>query len=189
MDVRFVARGCGATRTWPRRRASFTSWPANCIFGEGDDELSSACPPADRAQDPALAESCTGGFIANRITNVPGASVVFLAGLVTYSNAAKAHFLGVRAETLAAHGAVSEPVAREMAEGAARNRRGLRLAVTASQVQVAARRRSRWAPSSSPWPPRAGTKVINPVNRYDRETFKFLTCLQALELLRRAMRA
>ena len=66
----------------------------------------------------ALAESCTGGFIAHRITNVPGASAVLLAGLVTYSNAAKQKFLGVRAETLDGHGAVSKPVAREMAEGA-----------------------------------------------------------------------
>ena len=66
----------------------------------------------------ALAESCTGGFIANRITNVPGASKIFLGGIVAYSNGAKEKFLGVRPETLKKHGAVSEAVAREMAEGA-----------------------------------------------------------------------
>jgi len=74
----------------------------------------------DRKQTLALAESCTGGYIAHRITNVPGASAVFSAGVVTYSNESKQRFLGVRAETLAANGAVSEPVAREMAEGARR---------------------------------------------------------------------
>jgi len=74
----------------------------------------------ERKQTLALAESCTGGYIAHRVTNVPGASAIFSAGLVTYSNEAKQRFLGVRAETLARHGAVSEPVAREMAEGARR---------------------------------------------------------------------
>ena len=59
----------------------------------------------------ALAESCTGGYIANGLTNVPGASAVLLAGLVTYSDTAKQTFLGVSAETLAAHGAVSAQTA------------------------------------------------------------------------------
>ncbi|WP_126977296.1 CinA family protein [Frigidibacter oleivorans] len=66
----------------------------------------------------ATAESCTGGMVAAAITDVAGSSDVFDRGFVTYSNAAKRAMLGVRAETLDAHGAVSEPVAREMAEGA-----------------------------------------------------------------------
>jgi nicotinamide-nucleotide amidase len=66
----------------------------------------------------ALAESCTGGFLAHRLTNVPGASEVFPAGYVTYANAVKTDAVGVPAEWIAAHGAVSEPVARAMAEGA-----------------------------------------------------------------------
>jgi nicotinamide-nucleotide amidase len=74
----------------------------------------------ERNKTLALAESCTGGYITHRITNVPGASAIFTAGLVTYSNAAKQRFLGVRPETLEKHGAVSEPVAHEMAEGARR---------------------------------------------------------------------
>lgn len=66
----------------------------------------------------ALAESCTGGMVAAAITSVAGSSDVFDRGFVTYSNAAKIDMLGVSAETLLAHGAVSEPVARKMAQGA-----------------------------------------------------------------------
>ncbi|WP_371224175.1 CinA family protein [Roseovarius sp. 2305UL8-3] len=69
----------------------------------------------------ATAESCTGGKIAAELTEIAGSSDVFLCGFVTYSNAAKMHMLGVQPETLDAHGAVSEEVAQEMAEGALGN--------------------------------------------------------------------
>lgn len=65
----------------------------------------------------ATAESCTGGLIAKRITDVSGSSAVFLGGCVTYANSAKESLIGVKHETLAAHGAVSEQVAIEMARG------------------------------------------------------------------------
>jgi nicotinamide-nucleotide amidase len=75
---------------------------------------------AERSETLAIAESCTGGFLAHRITNVAGASAVFLEGFVTYANAAKERSLGVNSADLATHGAVSEGVARAMAEGARR---------------------------------------------------------------------
>ena len=66
----------------------------------------------------ATAESCTGGMVAVALTDIAGSSDVFDRGFVTYSNAAKSDMLGVSPATLAAHGAVSEPVAAEMASGA-----------------------------------------------------------------------
>ncbi|MBQ8493204.1 MAG: competence/damage-inducible protein A [Alistipes sp.] len=68
----------------------------------------------------AVAESCTGGTIASKFTAMPGASEYFMAGIVAYSNDIKRAVLGVSEESLAQHGAVSEQVAREMAEGARR---------------------------------------------------------------------
>ncbi|GAB4262512.1 MAG: CinA family protein [Deferrisomatales bacterium] len=65
----------------------------------------------------AVAESCTGGLVAHRITEVPGSSAYFDRGLVVYSNRAKTELLGVAPSVLAAHGAVSEACARAMLEG------------------------------------------------------------------------
>jgi nicotinamide-nucleotide amidase len=65
----------------------------------------------------ATAESCTGGWIAKSITDIPGSSAVFAYGVVSYSNGAKESFLGVKNATLEEHGAVSERVVEEMADG------------------------------------------------------------------------
>lgn len=79
----------------------------------------------------ATVESCTGGLVAGAITGIPGSSAALDRGFVTYSNEAKTEMVGVPAELIAAHGAVSEPVARAMAEGALlRSRAGLAVSVT-----------------------------------------------------------
>jgi nicotinamide-nucleotide amidase len=72
---------------------------------------------AERALTIGVAESCTGGLIMSRLTDVPGSSRYVERGVVTYSNAAKTEWLGVPDEMIKAHGAVSEPVATAMAEG------------------------------------------------------------------------
>lgn len=90
------------------------------VFGEDGVTLEQVVGEAlaARGETLALAESCTGGLVAERITAVPGASAYFLGGVVSYANEAKVELLGVAESTLAAHGAVSEETAREMAAGA-----------------------------------------------------------------------
>jgi nicotinamide-nucleotide amidase len=79
----------------------------------------------------ATAESCTGGWVAQALTAIGGSSEWFERGFVTYSDAAKREMLGVSASTLAAHGAVSEQTAREMAAGALqRSRAQVAVAIT-----------------------------------------------------------
>ena len=89
-------------------------------FGEDDETLESSVGQLlkDRGATLALAESCTGGLLAKRLTDAPGSSAYFTEGLVTYSNEAKERLLGVTHDTLMEYGAVSEAVAKEMAEGA-----------------------------------------------------------------------
>ncbi len=91
----------------------------NAVFGEGADTLESVTGKllGHLRRTLATAESCTGGLAAQKITAVPGSSLYFTQGVVSYANQAKVRLLGVRNETLEAHGAVSEQTAAEMAEG------------------------------------------------------------------------
>jgi nicotinamide-nucleotide amidase len=138
----------------------------------------------------AVAESCTGGHLADKITGVPGASTVFVEGFVTYSNEAKARALGIPAALIAEHGAVSEPVARAMAEGAMREANAdFGLATTGIA-----------GPGGGTPEKPVGTVFIalavrdgeTRVERHsyptDRGTFKDLTTLTALDMLRMAIR-
>jgi nicotinamide-nucleotide amidase len=91
----------------------------NYYFGEDGETLESAIGKllTERGKTLALAESCTGGLLAKRLTDRSGSSAFFTEGLVTYSNDAKERLLRVPNELLVEHGAVSEPVAKAMAEG------------------------------------------------------------------------
>jgi nicotinamide-nucleotide amidase len=139
---------------------------------------------ARRGKKLALAESCTGGCIAHQITNVPGASKILLGGVVAYSNGAKQRFLGVRPETLKQRGAVSEAVAREMAEGA-RKKFGADFAIAVTGIA---------GPGGGTKAKPVGTVFIalasdfetvvkRKLNCFGREKFKEITANQALALL------
>jgi nicotinamide-nucleotide amidase len=93
------------------------------VYGEGKTTMEEVVGGLlrERGLSIALAESCTGGLVTHRLTNVPGSSAYVLGAGVTYADTAKRALLGVRAETLQAHGAVSEETAAEMAEGARRS--------------------------------------------------------------------
>lgn len=126
-EIRIQATAAG---TEPERRERLAAMTARLRELVGDavfaareeDTLESVVGGLLRASGTTLtaAESCTGGLLSQRITAVPGSSDYFLGGAVTYSNELKSRLVGVPAQMIAEHGAVSEPVARAMAEGARR---------------------------------------------------------------------
>jgi nicotinamide-nucleotide amidase len=91
------------------------------VYGEGDSDLAALVLDEARSQGLhlAVAESCTGGLLGARLTEIAGSSDVFVGGVIAYDNAVKVEQLGVPPALLVEHGAVSEPVARAMAESAA----------------------------------------------------------------------
>jgi nicotinamide-nucleotide amidase len=188
VDIRVAARGPKGETLVQEAEHIIQKRLGSRIFGIENDDLETVIVRllTKRKQTLALAESCTGGGIAHRITNVPGASAVLLAGLVTYSNEAKTKFLGVHAEVLEEHGAVSEPVARQMAEGA-RRQTGADYAISVTGIAGP----SGGTPTKSVGTVFMGlagnfaTIVAKHLNPFDRETFKQVTADQALEMLRR----
>jgi nicotinamide-nucleotide amidase len=122
VQLQFAARGTPeeASRVLDRIEGDFHKALSGEIFGRDDATLEEVAGDLLRrkAQTLAVAESCTGGELAGRVTDVPGSSEYFLGAAVTYANAAKADLVGVSPATLERHGAVSEETAREMALGA-----------------------------------------------------------------------
>jgi nicotinamide-nucleotide amidase len=139
-----------------------------------------------RHQTLAVAESCTGGLLANRVTNVPGASEVFLAGYVCYANQAKIDMLNVDPQLLEKHGAVSDQVARAMAEGAricAKSDYALATTGVAGPGGGSLEKPVGTVYIAAAAPDETITKrLFFPT---DRETFKQVTTQAALELLRK----
>ena len=122
IHVKWSVPGPGAEARAERILAAVRRLFGDAIFAEGKQDLPQLVVErlVARAERLAIAESCTGGLVAEMVTSVPGASATFDVGVVAYANEAKTGVLGVDAAVLAAHGAVSEPVARAMAEGARR---------------------------------------------------------------------
>jgi nicotinamide-nucleotide amidase len=137
----------------------------------------------------AVAESCTGGLLAELVTNVPGASDVFDLGVVSYANAMKEKLLGVPGEVLLAHGAVSEPVARAMAEGirrAAGATWGIGITGVAGPSGGTPEKPVGTVHLALAGP--SGTEHLLHQFRGDRERIRRLSAFGALDLLRRALR-
>lgn len=190
VDVRLSACGRNGAQLVSEAERIVREQLTSNIYGVDDEELESVVVRllTERKQTLAIAESCTGGCIANRITNVPGASVVFLAGLVTYSNEAKQKLLGVNAATISKHGAVSEAVAREMAETARRQGRAdFALSVTGIAGPSGGTARKPVGTVFIGLSTGQHTTVERFFNPYDRETFKQTTSQQALNILRLAL--
>jgi nicotinamide-nucleotide amidase len=144
-----------------------------------------------RNQTLATAESCTGGLIANRITNVPGASSAFIAGYVCYDNQAKSDMLNVDPKLVERHGAVSELVARTLAEHA-RACAGCDYALATTGV-AGPTGGSPEKPVGTVYVGLASADLETIVKRFffptDRESFKQLAAQSALDLLRRKILA
>ena len=187
VDVRLSARGAGGEKVVREAEAIVQKFLGGQIYGFDDETIETVVVRllTERKKTLALAESCTGGCLAHRVTNVPGASSVFMGGWVTYSNELKQKILGVRAETLAAHGAVSEAVAREMA-GGARQQTGADFAIAVTGI-AGPGGGTKEKPVGTVFIGLAGafgTVVERRLNCFERETFKEVTAGQALEMLR-----
>jgi nicotinamide-nucleotide amidase len=186
VDVRIV----GKAKAVEQADAIIRSTLGSSVFSAADETLEEVVVKLlmQRNQTVAVAESCTGGLLANRITNVPGASAVFLAGYVCYANQAKIDMLGVDPQLIENHGAVSEQVARALAEHA-RARAGSDYSLATTGVA---------GPSGDSPEKSVGTVFIALATsgktiekRFffptDRETFKQIATQAALELLRRRL--
>jgi nicotinamide-nucleotide amidase len=186
VDVRIV----GEPSVVETADSTIASLLGPAIFSTNDEMLEEVIVKllTARKETLGLAESCTGGLLANRITNVPGSSEVFLAGYVTYSNEAKIDVLSVDPSLIERDGAVSEAVARAMAEG---GRRRAKTTYALATTGIA-------GPTGGSAEKPVGTVYValaaadtSEVKKLffpsDRETFKQLTAQAAFDLLRKRM--
>jgi nicotinamide-nucleotide amidase len=175
-----------ADRILARVRAIF----GPSVFAEGKDELAPLVVAGltRRGERVALAESCTGGMVAEMLTAVSGSSNAFDLGVVAYANDAKSGIVGVPPELIAAEGSVSEPVARALAEGVRRLARatwgigitGIAGPTGGTDVKPVG---TVWTALAGP----GGTQAQHRVFRGDRDRVRRTAAYEALDLLRRAM--
>ena len=190
VDVRLVSRRADAVAKVAEAEAVCRELLAKHLFGTDDETMEGVVVRSltERTKTVGTAESCTGGFIANRITNVPGASAVLRGSVIAYHNDLKQTLLNVPESLLAAQGAVSEPVARAMAEGARTLLRvDYALAVTGIAGPGGGSAEKPVGTVFIALASAAPTVVLKQINPFDRETFKYVTSQQALNLLRRTL--
>jgi competence/damage-inducible protein CinA-like protein len=187
VEVRII----GKAQEIEKADAIIKSTLGSSIFSTGDETLEEVIVKLLTKRDKTLAaaESCTGGLIANRITNVPGASVVFVVGYVCYSNRAKADMLNIDPKLIEEHGAVSEPVARALAEHArdcARSEYAIATTGIAGPTGGSPEK-----PVGTVYVALASAESETIVKKFffptDRETFKELAAQMAFDLLRRKL--
>jgi nicotinamide-nucleotide amidase len=193
-DLRLVARDRPAREAddaLARVGARVRERVADFVYGEGDTDLAAVVLDACRARSltVAVAESCTGGLLGARLTSVAGSSDVVLGGIIAYANDVKTRELGVREAVLAEHGAVSEPVARQMAAGVrARFGAGVGVGITGVAGPGGG---SPEKPVGTVWiaVDVAGVepRVVRNVYVGDREEIRFRAAQFALDLVRRAV--
>jgi nicotinamide-nucleotide amidase len=186
VDLRIVGKSSALDKADKIVRAEL----GEIIFTDDDRALEEVLVKllSERRATLAIAESCTGGLLANRITNVAGSSKILLAGYVTYANEAKIDILGIDPKLIEQHGAVSEEVARAMAEGA---RKRARSTYALSTTGIAGPDGgSEEKPPGTVYVALATedeTKVRKLFFPSDRETFKQLVAQFAFESLRREL--
>lgn len=160
----------------------------DAIYAEGDLSMEQVVIDLAKSQNKkiATAESCTGGFVAHRLTNVSGASAVLEYGWVTYANAAKIAEIGVPPELLAQHGAVSEEVAKAMAQGALETAKAdVAVALTGIAGPDGG---TPDKPVGTVWIAVAQKNTVTALKKNfttDRETFKYMASQTALDMVRK----
>ena len=193
VDLRLTSRGLAPADTdkalelgVEQLRARVGPW----VYGDGTTNLAAVVLDLCRARrlHVAVGESCTGGLFGARLTAVPGSSDVFVGGVIAYDNPVKVSLLGVSADELATHGAVSEPVVRRMAEGA-RIQAGAQLGVGITGI-AGPDGGTADKPVGTTWIALAGvgdTRTKRSVFVGDREEIRWRATQSALDMIRRAL--
>jgi nicotinamide-nucleotide amidase len=189
VDIRLCGHGDGVPGLIDEAEALIRGEFGKYIYGTDGESIAKVVVDRliDLGETVAVAESCTGGFLGHHITAIPGASAVFVGGIISYSNELKHKLLDVKNDTLEKHGAVSKAVALEMAEGArAATGADHTLSVTGIAGPGGG---STEKPVGTVWLglASAGERplAVKKHHPYNRETFKQASVNQSLELLRR----